>query len=151
MGAIPFFHVYGMTVAMSLSIYCGGTLLIVPTLARSTVMKAIHNEKGLRPLAGRWPKGHQNVQTEVLEVAIAEAAPIEQLDFEIDAFGKTVAVPTIEVVQDALPPIVERPDEGLQGTQAGGFGLNLPFGSPLAADLRSADLANQVRKSSFNS
>jgi long-chain acyl-CoA synthetase len=46
MGAIPFFHVYGMTVAMSLSIYCGGTLLIVPNPRPiDGVMKAIHNEK----------------------------------------------------------------------------------------------------------
>ena len=46
MGAIPFFHVYGMTVAMSLSVYYGGTLLIVPNPRPiDGVMKAIHNEK----------------------------------------------------------------------------------------------------------
>lgn len=56
------------------------------------------------------------MQPEVVKVAIAKAAPIEQLDFEIDAFGKAVAVAAIEVVQDALPPVVERPDKGLQGT-----------------------------------
>ncbi len=72
--------------------------------------------EALWPLAGRWPKGHQNVQTEVLEVAIAKAAAIEHLDFWIDAFGKAVAVPTVEVVQDALTPIVERLDKGSQGT-----------------------------------
>ncbi len=30
LGAIPFFHVYGMTVAMSLAVYAGAQLLIVP-------------------------------------------------------------------------------------------------------------------------
>ncbi len=46
MGAIPFFHVYGMTVAMSLSIQCGGKLIIVPNPRPiDGVMKAIHNER----------------------------------------------------------------------------------------------------------
>jgi long-chain acyl-CoA synthetase len=46
MGAIPFFHVYGMTVAMSLSIQCGGKLIIVPNPRPiDSVMKAIHNER----------------------------------------------------------------------------------------------------------
>ena len=46
MGAIPFFHVYGMTVAMSLAIYCGGKLLIVPNPRPiDGVMKAIHKER----------------------------------------------------------------------------------------------------------
>ncbi|MEA3335957.1 MAG: long-chain fatty acid--CoA ligase [Chloroflexota bacterium] len=30
MGAIPFFHVFGMTVAMALSVYVGGKLLVMP-------------------------------------------------------------------------------------------------------------------------
>lgn len=30
MGAIPFFHVFGMTVAMALSVYTGGKLIVVP-------------------------------------------------------------------------------------------------------------------------
>ena len=91
----------------------------------------------LRPLAGSWPKGHQNVQTKMRKVAIAKAAAIEHLDFQVDAFGKAVAVPTIEVVQDALTPVVERLDKGLQGTQAGGFGLGLPV--PQARCRRSRD------------
>ena len=67
------------------------------------------------------------MQPEVLEVAIAKAAAIEHLDFEINAFGKTIAVAAIEVVQNALPPVVERSDKGLQGTQTSRFGLGLPF------------------------
>ncbi len=46
MGAIPFFHVYGMTVAMSLAIYAGGELIIVPNSRPiDRVMKAIHKER----------------------------------------------------------------------------------------------------------
>jgi hypothetical protein len=46
------------------------------------------------------------MQTEMLKVAKAKAAAIEQLDFEIDALGTAMTVPTVEVVQDALPPVV---------------------------------------------
>ena len=46
MGAIPFFHVYGMTVAMSLAIYLGAELVIVPNPRPiDGVMKAIHKER----------------------------------------------------------------------------------------------------------
>ncbi len=46
MGAIPFFHVYGMTVAMSLAIYLGAELDIVPNPRPiDGVMKAIQKER----------------------------------------------------------------------------------------------------------
>lgn len=46
MGAIPFFHVYGMTVAMSLGIYAGAELQIIPNPRPiDGVMKAIHKER----------------------------------------------------------------------------------------------------------
>ena len=46
MGAIPFFHVYGMTVAMSLAIYIGAELVIVPNPRPiDGVMKAIDKER----------------------------------------------------------------------------------------------------------
>lgn len=46
MGAIPFFHVYGMTVAMSLAMYGGAELQIIPNPRPiDGVMKAIHKER----------------------------------------------------------------------------------------------------------
>ncbi len=46
MGAIPFFHVYGMTVSMCLAIYSGAELIIIPNPRPIVgVMKAIHKEK----------------------------------------------------------------------------------------------------------
>jgi long-chain acyl-CoA synthetase len=46
MGAIPFFHVYGMTVSMSLGIYIGAELILLPNPRPiDNVMKAIHKEK----------------------------------------------------------------------------------------------------------
>ncbi len=46
MGAIPFFHVYGMTVAMSLAIYFGAELIVVPNPRPiDGVMKAIDKER----------------------------------------------------------------------------------------------------------
>lgn len=45
-GALPFFHVYGMTVAMNFSIYNGGSMLIVPRFDPKEVMELIQKEKG---------------------------------------------------------------------------------------------------------
>lgn len=46
MGAIPFFHVYGMTVAMSLAMYIGARLVIVPNPRPiDGVMKAMQKER----------------------------------------------------------------------------------------------------------
>ena len=46
MGAIPFFHVYGMTVSMSLGIYIAGELVLLPNPRPiENVMKTIHREK----------------------------------------------------------------------------------------------------------
>jgi long-chain acyl-CoA synthetase len=46
MGAIPFFHVYGMTVAMSLAMYIGATLIMVPNPRPiDGVMKALDKER----------------------------------------------------------------------------------------------------------
>ncbi len=46
MGAIPFFHVYGMTVAMSLAVYIGARLVIVPNPRPiDGVMKAMQKER----------------------------------------------------------------------------------------------------------
>ena len=49
MGAIPFFHVYGMTVAMLLSAYLAAELIIVPNPRPiDGVMMAIQKEKATR-------------------------------------------------------------------------------------------------------
>lgn len=46
MGAIPFFHVFGMTVAMALSVACGGKLIVVPNPRPiENVMNQIQREK----------------------------------------------------------------------------------------------------------
>ena len=46
MGALPFFHVYGMTVALLFSVYLGGTVIIVPNPRPiDNVMKVIHHER----------------------------------------------------------------------------------------------------------
>ncbi len=46
MGAIPFFHVYGMTVSMCLAMYVGGKLVIVPDPRHlNHVMEVIQREK----------------------------------------------------------------------------------------------------------
>ena len=46
MGAIPFFHVFGMTVGMALCVYCGGKLIVVPNPRPiDNVMNQIQKEK----------------------------------------------------------------------------------------------------------
>lgn len=46
LGAIPFFHVYGMTVAMALAMYLGGCLVVMANPRQiDLVMEVIHREK----------------------------------------------------------------------------------------------------------
>lgn len=46
LGAIPFFHVYGMTVAMLLSVYLAGELVTLPNARQvDLVIEAIHRER----------------------------------------------------------------------------------------------------------
>jgi len=46
LGAIPFFHVYGMTVAMLFTIYSGGELIVTPDPRKTDlVLEIIHKEK----------------------------------------------------------------------------------------------------------
>ena len=46
LGAIPFFHVYGMTVAMLFTLYSGGELIVTPDPRRTElVLEIIHREK----------------------------------------------------------------------------------------------------------
>ncbi len=42
LGVIPFFHVYGMTTSMNLSIYVGATMILLPRFQIKDVLKAIH-------------------------------------------------------------------------------------------------------------
>lgn len=45
-GAIPFFHVYGMTVAMNVALHAGGALILLPhPRPIEKVMQAIHRER----------------------------------------------------------------------------------------------------------
>ena len=75
------------------------------------------------------------MQAKVRKVAITKAAAIEHLDFQVDTFGKAVTMPTIEVVQNTLAPVVERLNKRLQGAQFGGCGLVLPFRQGLVGGL----------------
>lgn len=45
MGVIPFFHVYGMTACMNLSIATGGTIVLLPRFATKDVLKAIMSHR----------------------------------------------------------------------------------------------------------
>lgn len=45
MGALPFFHVYGMTVAMNYSVYVGGKLILLPKFDVKKLVKLLAKEK----------------------------------------------------------------------------------------------------------
>lgn len=45
LGALPFFHVYGMTVVMNFSICLGATMVLVPKFDRQQIFKAISKQK----------------------------------------------------------------------------------------------------------
>lgn len=45
LGALPFFHVFGMTVAMNFTIYTGSTMILLPRFEIETVLKQINKYK----------------------------------------------------------------------------------------------------------
>ena len=45
LSAVPFFHVYGMTVSMNLAVSLAGTMILVPRFQPKEILKTIHREK----------------------------------------------------------------------------------------------------------
>ena len=45
LGALPFFHIYGMTAAMNAPLFSGGSMVLLPRFEVEAVMKAIQKEK----------------------------------------------------------------------------------------------------------
>ncbi|HUH99779.1 MAG TPA: long-chain fatty acid--CoA ligase [Nitrososphaerales archaeon] len=45
LGALPFFHIYGMTAAMNAPLSAGGSIVLLPRFEVDTVMKVIQDEK----------------------------------------------------------------------------------------------------------
>ncbi len=43
--ALPFFHVFGMTILMNQSVYLAGTLILFPRFEAGTILKAIHKQQ----------------------------------------------------------------------------------------------------------
>ncbi len=132
MGAIPFFHVYGMTVAMSLTIAAAGMLTILPNpRPTENVMKAIQKERSsLYPGVPAMYIGiinHPDVakyDLRSVKACISGAAPLPmevQIKFGeitggrlVEGYGLTEAAP----VTHANPVYGER--------RAGSIGLPMP-------------------------
>ena len=132
MGAIPFFHVYGMTVAMSLAIQAAGMITILPNpRPTENVMKAIQKEhSSLYPGVPAMYIGiinHPDVakyDLRSVKACISGAAPLPmdvQIKFGeitggrlVEGYGLTEAAP----VTHANPVYGER--------RAGSIGLPMP-------------------------
>jgi long-chain acyl-CoA synthetase len=132
MGAIPFFHVYGMTVALSLAVATAATLVILPNPRPiDSVMKAIHNEKAtLFPGVPAMYVGiinHPHVgqyDLRSVKACISGSAPLPmevQLKFDeitggrlVEGYGLTEAAPVTHC----------NPIRGMR--KAGSIGLPIP-------------------------
>ncbi len=132
LGAIPFFHVYGMTVAMSLAVYAGAQLLIVPNPRHiDSVIEVIDRERAsIFPGVPTMYIGvihHPKVKDydlKSVKACISGAAPLPmdvQLQFGeitggrlVEGYGLTEAAP----VTHCNPITGER--------RAGSIGLPLP-------------------------
>jgi len=132
LGAIPFFHVYGMTVGMSLAMYIGAQLVIVPNPRQiETVMEVIHKERAsIFPGVPTMYMGiinHpqvKNYDLKSVDACISGAAPLPmdvQLKFGeitggrlVEGYGLTEAAP----VTHCNPIYGDR--------RAGSIGLPLP-------------------------
>ncbi len=83
LGAIPFFHVYGMTTAMNLGILIGAEILLLPKFHTKEVLRFIHKYRpdifpGIQAMylaIGNYPKISRYDLTS-LKVAISGAGPL---------------------------------------------------------------------------
>lgn len=110
LAALPFFHVFGMTVLMNLSIYTGGTLLLVPRFNPSDILNIIDKQKPtvfpgaptMYTALIHHPKVN-NYDLSSIDICISGAAPLHtevQESFEkltggrlIEGYGLTEASP----------------------------------------------------------
>jgi long-chain acyl-CoA synthetase len=132
MGAIPFFHVYGMTVAMSLGIYSAAKLIILPNPRPiEHVMLALHKERAtLYPGVPAMYIGiinHPDVgryDLRSIHACISGAAPLP-MDVQIK-FGEITGGRLVEGygLTEAAPVTHCNPIYGER--RAGSIGLPLP-------------------------
>ena len=86
------------------------------------------------------------MQTKGIEIAVAKTASTEHFDFQIDTFGKPNVELSIKVIEDLLPPIVERGDKGLQRFTGGGFHFGNPFQQAFFSGFVIETLIEQITK-----
>ena len=66
------------------------------------------------------------MQAKAVEVTIAKGTAVEQLDLQVDAFCKAIAMAAVKIIQDAWLPVADRLDESAPGGQAAGLGAFQP-------------------------
>jgi long-chain acyl-CoA synthetase len=132
MGAIPFFHVYGMTVAMSLALECGAMLTILPNPRPiENVMKGIVKDRStLYPgvpamyvgIINHPEVGKYNLRS--VKACISGAAPLP-MDVQIK-FGEITGGRLVEGygLTEAAPVTHANPIYGER--RAGSIGLPMP-------------------------
>ncbi len=71
-----------------------------------------------------WTLDIQPWPTEQLDWIIQiEAAAFEQLEFVVEPFDETVGMPTLEIAENPILPVVQGVDETVKTTQAGRLDL----------------------------
>jgi len=110
LGVIPFFHVYGLTVAMSMAVYAGATMVLLPRFELKEVLEAIKSHRvtlfpGVPTMyvaINNFPQvGHYDLRS--ISACISGAAPLPvevQRRFEaltggrlVEGYGLTEAAP----------------------------------------------------------
>ena len=157
MGAIPFFHVYGMTVAMLLSAYLAAELVIVPNPRPiDGVMMAIQKEKATVfpgvPTMYIGIINHPQVKEYDLrsvKACISGAAPLP-MDVQIK-FGEITGGRLVEGygLTEAAPVTHCNPIYGQR--KAGSIGLPLPTSTRGSSTMRSWSRSRLAKRASSGS
>ncbi len=145
LGALPFFHVYGMTVAMLYGLYMGGTVVVLPNPRPiDNVMKVIHHERcSLFPGVPTMYIGiinHPEVDKYNLrsvEACISGAAPLPvevQQKFETITGGRLVEGYGLT---EASPVTHSNPIYGKR--KAGSIGIPFPSTDARVVDLNTGE------------
>ena len=145
LGVLPFFHIFGLNVVLGLSLYAGGSVVLVERFDPATALDTIRNHAvtviaGAPPMWVAWASmaGVDTDAFRTVRLALSGAAPLpleigaamrDRFDVEVEeGYGLTEASPIVTTF--GRGGSIGRPLPGLAVRLVGNDGDDVPLGDP---------------------